>query len=89
MKTHGKKICFAAENIDLFTLLSPDQVENCVRTVLNDKSLSPKMWLIAWLFVPNSCTKTSPSLPWSMCLTECLTEIRLRGKYPENDCQIE
>ena len=42
MKAHGKKIYFAAENIDLLTLLSPDQVENYVRTVLNDKSLSTK-----------------------------------------------
>ena len=89
MEAHGKKTYFTEENIDKFTLSSPDQVENYVRTVLNDKSLRPKMWLIAWLFVPNSWTKISLPLPWSMYLTECLTEMRLSGKYPENECHIE
>ena len=89
MKAHGKKIYFAAENIDLFTLLSPDQVENYVRTVLNDKVWTQKMWLIAWLFVPNSWTKLFLSLAWYMCPIEYLAEMRLRGKYPEKECHVE
>ena len=42
MKAHGKKIYFAEENIDKFTLLSPDQVENYVRTVLNGEVWAQK-----------------------------------------------
>ena len=42
MEAHGKKIYFTAENIDLFTLSSPDQVENYVRTVLNGEVWAQK-----------------------------------------------